>query len=100
MEINELQRRAGITEEATDIKELWSQYTRMSEQIAKALSRTGIDTQGGGAAPEGQLNPLQVNDIEYHMKMVAEQLERLDKVYGWRKHMDERRARTSVSKVG
>ena len=100
MDINELQRRAGITEEAADIKELWRQYTSMSEQMAKALSRTPIDTQGGGAAPDGQLNPLQVNDIEYHMQMVAEQLDRLDKVYGWRKYMEERRARTNISTVG
>ena len=90
-EIDDIKRRAGITE-AEDIKALWKQYTRMSEQVAKALMNTAVDTHGDGRAPDGQLNPLQVNDIEYHMNMVAEQLERMDKLYQWRAYMDKRRA--------
>jgi hypothetical protein len=94
-DINDLKRRAGITE-AEDVKELWKQYTRLSQQLARALTKTAIDTHGEGRAPEGHLNPLQVGDIEYHMEMVAEQLERLDKVYRWREYMDKRRAGQQV----
>ena len=97
MDLQELQKRAGIINEADDIGDLWREFSRISERLAQALTRTGVDTHGGGKAPEGMLNPLQVNDIAYSMEKVQQQLERLDQVYQWRKHMADRKARIKVT---
>ncbi len=97
MDLNDLKKRAGIVNEAADPGQLWREFSRLSDQLAQTLARTSIDTQGGGKAPEGMLNPLQVNDIEYSLKKVQEQLDRLDQVYQWRKYMEQRKARMKVT---
>ena len=91
MDKKELQRRAGIIED-DNIKSLWSEFSRISEQLTRALKRTDVYTQGG-RAPEGMLNPLQVNDIESHMNMLEEELNRLDQEYQWRRYMIARKSR-------
>ncbi len=92
MDKKELQRRAGITEQ-DEVVDLWKQYTRISEAMARALRRASIDTRGQGGESRGSatLNPLQANDIEYHVKMVVKQLNRLDKSYHWREYMAGRK---------
>lgn len=97
MDKKELQRRAGIVNEAEDIGNLWREFSRVSERLATALKSTAVDTQGQGKAPEGMLNPLQVNDIAYHAIAIQQQLDRLDAVYRWREYMEQRKARIKVT---
>lgn len=96
-DLNELKRRAGIVTEQADPRAAWTAFTRAASDLERALKSTAVDTQGGGRAPEGQLNPLQVGDIEHHLELVKAQLDRLDQVYQWRKYMDERRARVKIT---
>ena len=96
MDIEDLKKRAGITEATDDPKELWREFNRISTRLESALRRTAVDTHGDGQAPEGMLNPLQVNDIAFSIEKLNEQLERLDKVYRWREYMAQRKARAGI----
>ena len=97
MNLDELQKRAGIVTEAEDVSALWKEYARISERLATALKSTGVDTEGQGRAPDGMLNPLQVNDIAYHTIAVNQQLDRLDAIYRWREYMEQRKSRMKVT---
>lgn len=93
MEKDRLQKLAGITEARRDPTEAWKDFTKVARDLEHTLRVTSVESGGPGRRSQKSLNPLQINDIDYHMRLIQQQLDRLDNVYSWRKYMEERKAR-------
>jgi len=60
-------------------QEAWTNFTRAATDLENVLAKSNT------------LHELIFGDIEYHMKLLAIQLDRLDRVYEWRKKKESRR---------
>ena len=92
MDIKELQRRAGIINEAEDIGRLWNEFGRMTRTLIKALQKTEISPSEFGKEPYGVLSPQQIGILALQVKQLEGALESLDQQHHWRDALEKRKS--------
>lgn len=90
-----LQKLAGITEAVESPSNSWSQFSKAGHALTQVLKHVHVKS----GAPEERgaeaLNFEQINDIQFTIQHLQEQLDRLDRVYSWRDYMKKKKERMS-----